>query len=58
VAREHRPVPGRAGRPVQREAVGDHGYLSLIRAAVGYAKAKGLVVVLNAQTEPAASGSR
>jgi hypothetical protein len=37
---------------VRREAVGDHSYLNLIRAAVGYAKAKGLVVVLNAQTEP------
>ena len=41
---------------VRREAVGDHSYLNLIRAAVGYAKAKGLVVVLNAQTEP--SGER
>jgi ricin-type beta-trefoil lectin protein/cellulase (glycosyl hydrolase family 5) len=41
---------------VQREAVGDHGYLSLIRAAVSYAQAKGLAVVLNAQTEP--SGER
>ncbi|MGH3247205.1 MAG: ricin-type beta-trefoil lectin domain protein, partial [Trebonia sp.] len=41
---------------VQREAVGDHSYLNLIRAAVSYAKAKGLVVVLNAQTEP--SGQR
>ena len=41
---------------VRREAVGDHSYLNLIRAAVGYAKAEGLVVVLNAQTEP--SGER
>ncbi|MGH3291995.1 MAG: ricin-type beta-trefoil lectin domain protein [Trebonia sp.] len=41
---------------VKREAAGDHRYLSLIRAAVGYAKARGLVVVLNAQTEP--SGER
>ncbi|HEY1665148.1 MAG TPA: ricin-type beta-trefoil lectin domain protein [Trebonia sp.] len=37
---------------VKREAAGDHSYLNLIRAAVSYAKAKGLVVVLNAQTEP------
>lgn len=41
---------------VRREAVGDHSYLNLIRAAVSYAQAKGLVVVLNAQTEP--SGER
>jgi len=41
---------------VEREAAGDHSYLNLIRAAVSYAKAKGLVVVLNAQTEP--SGER
>jgi hypothetical protein len=41
---------------VGREAAGDHSYLNLIRAAVSYAKAKGLVVVLNAQTEP--SGDR
>jgi len=38
---------------VQREAAGDHSYLDLIRQAVSYAKSKGLVVVLNAQTEPA-----
>ena len=37
---------------VVREDAGDHSYLSLIRAAVRYAQAKGLVVVLNAQTEP------
>jgi hypothetical protein len=37
---------------VQREAQGDHSYLGLIRAAVREAKARGLVVVLNAQTEP------
>lgn len=30
----------------------DTDYLNLIRAAVSYAQAKGLVVVLNAQTEP------
>jgi ricin-type beta-trefoil lectin protein/cellulase (glycosyl hydrolase family 5) len=41
---------------VKREAAGDQGYLNLIRAAVSYAQAKGLVVVLNAQTEP--SGGR
>jgi Ricin-type beta-trefoil lectin domain/Cellulase (glycosyl hydrolase family 5) len=41
---------------VQREAVGDHSYLNLIRAAVSYAQARGLAVVLNAQTEP--SGDR
>jgi Ricin-type beta-trefoil lectin domain/Cellulase (glycosyl hydrolase family 5) len=41
---------------VQREAVGDHSYLNLIRAAVSYAQARGLAVVLNAQTEP--SGER
>ncbi|MDX6418877.1 MAG: hypothetical protein QOG28_3497 [Trebonia sp.] len=41
---------------VEREAVGDHSYLNLIRAAVSYAQARGLVVVLNAQTEP--SGDR
>jgi hypothetical protein len=39
---------------VQREESGDSSYLNLIRAAVSYAKAKGLVVVLNAQTEPGA----
>ena len=37
---------------VVREDTGDHSYLDLIRAVVSYAKAKGLVVVLNAQTEP------
>jgi ricin-type beta-trefoil lectin protein/cellulase (glycosyl hydrolase family 5) len=37
---------------VQSEAAGDSSYLDLIRAVVGYAKSKGLVVVLNAQTEP------
>jgi hypothetical protein len=37
---------------VVREDEGDHSYLNLIRAAVSYAKAKGLAVVLNAQTEP------
>ena len=41
---------------VRREAAGDHSYLDLIRAVVSHAKAKGLVVVLNAQTEP--SGQR
>jgi hypothetical protein len=41
---------------VKREAVGDHSYLNLIRAVVSRAQAKGLVVVLNAQTEP--SGQR
>jgi hypothetical protein len=37
---------------VKREAAKDHSYLNLIRAAVSYAKSRGLVVVLNAQTEP------
>ena len=37
---------------VQREAAGDSSYLNLIREVVSYAKSKGLVVVLNAQTEP------
>jgi Ricin-type beta-trefoil lectin domain/Cellulase (glycosyl hydrolase family 5) len=37
---------------VQRISAGDRSYLDLIRQAVGYAKEKGLVVVLNAQTEP------
>jgi len=37
---------------VQRAAAGDSGYLGLIREVVSYAKSKGLVVVLNAQTEP------
>jgi hypothetical protein len=37
---------------VQSEAAGDSSYLDLIREVVGYAKSKGLVVVLNAQTEP------
>ena len=32
-------------------------YLNLIRAVVSYAKAKGLVVVLNAQTEPGAASA-
>jgi hypothetical protein len=37
---------------VQRVSGADRGYLNLIRQTVGYAKSKGLVVVLNAQTEP------
>ena len=37
---------------VQREAAGDSSYLNLIREVVSHAKSKGLVVVLNAQTEP------
>ena len=37
---------------VRRQAAGDHSYLDLIRQVVSYAKSKGLVVVLNAQTEP------
>ena len=36
---------------VQDEAAGDDSYLDLIRSVVSDAKAKGLVVVLNAQTE-------
>jgi hypothetical protein len=36
---------------VQDEAAGDGSYLDLIRAVVSYAQSKGLVVVLNAQTE-------
>jgi hypothetical protein len=37
---------------VQEEAAGDGSYLDLIREVVSYAKSEGLVVVLNAQTEP------
>ncbi len=38
---------------VQDEAAGDGSYLDLIPSVVSYAKSKGLVVVLNAQTEQA-----